>query len=207
MARPMRVHQNVGQVTFVTCDMVLGADETTPSLVRLLDRLEPETLAVDLTVEDLGSLGEDEIDDPFLRAHVEAVKEHAREDPLAPYDRLLQWAHDRDMDVHPLGSRSSVGLVKARRIKRTAKDTEAQNPADRAQAAADALFDDAQVGPLAKRRRSSLSDRLTGLLRQEPPRTLAAFTFPWGEMVSANVRRSLGLRRVDGEKQIGGWPE
>ncbi len=203
----MRVHQNVGQVTFVTCDMVLGGEGTASQLIQILDRLDPDTLAVDLTVEDLGRIGSSEMEDPFLKAHLEAVEEHAAEDPLEPYDRLLSWASEREMDVHPLGSRSSVGLVKARRIKRTATGTDAQGPEARAKAALDALLDDAQVGPLAKRRRRSLSERLTSLLRQEPPRTVAAFTYPWGEMISADVRRTLGLRRIEGEKRVGGWPD
>lgn len=203
----MHVHRSVGQVTFVTCDMVLGAPETVSEIEALLDELQPETVAVDLTVEDLGQLDEEEIADPFLTAHVAAVEEEAEGDVLAPYESLVAWAEANDAELHPLGARSSVGLVKARRIKRTAKKTEAEGFEPRARAAVDALLDDAQVGPLAKRRRSSLSDSLTSLLRREPPRTLAAFTFPWGEMVSADVRRTLGLRRMEGEQLAGGWPE
>jgi hypothetical protein len=206
MARAMRVHQSVGQVNFVTCDMVLGAEGEARQVEDLLDRLEPETLAVDLSVEDLGSLGDDEVDDPFLAAHTAAVEDQATEDPLAPYEAMLSWAGERDLEVHPVGSRSSVGIVKARRIKRTA-DTETEGIEDRHRDGLDALLDDAQVGPLARRRRESLADGLTNLLRREPPRTLAAFAFPWGEMVSADVRRELGLRRMEGEQVAGGWPE
>jgi hypothetical protein len=206
MARAMRVHQSVGQVNFVTCDMVLGAEGEARQVEDLLDRLEPETRAVDLSVEDLGSLGDDEVDDPFLAAHTAAVEDQATEDPLAPYEAMLSWAGERDLEVHPVGSRSSVGIVKARRIKRTA-DTETEGIEDRHRDGLDALLDDAQVGPLARRRRESLADGLTNLLRREPPRTLAAFAFPWGEMVSADVRRELGLRRMEGEQVAGGWPE
>lgn len=203
----MHVHRSVGQVTFVTCDMVLGAPGTVSQIKGLLERLEPETVAVDLSVEDLTGVEEGEIKDPFLVAHEAAVEEDAETPVLTPYKRVLAWADENDADLHPLGSRSSVGLVKARRIKRTAKKTEAEGFEQRARAAVDSLLDDAQVGPLAKRRRSSLAETLTSLLRQEPPRTLAVFTFPWGEMVSSDVRRTLGLRRMEGEQLAGGWPE
>lgn len=207
MAPAMHVHRSVGQVNFVTCDMVLGAADTAADLEDLLDRLEPQTLAVDMSVEDLGAVEDGEIDDPFLVAHVAAAEEFAEEDPLEPYRRLLAWADERDLEIHPLGSRSSVGLVKMRRIKRTAQKTETEDLEEVHRQGLDKLLDDAQVGPLAKRHRESLADGLISLLRREPPRTLAAFAFPWGEMVSADARRSLGLRRMEGEQVAGGWPE
>jgi hypothetical protein len=203
----MHVHRSVGQVTFVTCDMVLGAPDTISKVTDLVDRMDPETVAVDLTVDELNSLGGDEVEDPFLAAHVADVEEELDHHPLTVYQRIIDWTEDNDADLHPIGSRSSVGLSKARRIKRTVKRAEGANMEDRARAAVDALLDDAQVGPLTKRRRTSLGESLVSLLRREPPRTMAFFTFPWGEMVSADVRRELGLRRMEGEKMAGGWPD
>lgn len=207
----MHVHRSVGQVTFVTCEMVLGAPGEASEVDQLLDDLDPETVAVDITVEDLGHLGGEDVDDPFLAAHIATVEDEIEgevEDPvLEPYQRVVDWAEANDAELHPLGSRSSVGLVKARRIKRTATKAEAEGPEDRARAALDALMDDAQVGPLAQRRQTSLSESLTELLRREPPRMVAFFTFPWGEVISADVRRTLGLRRMEGEQLAGGWPD
>jgi len=203
----MHVHRSVGQVTFVTCDMVLGAPDTISSVTDLIDRMDPDTIALDLTVDDMTSLESDEVEDPFLAAHVADMEEEAEEPPLTVYQRIVDWAEDNDADLHPIGSRSSVGLSKARRIKRTVKRAEGANVEDRARAGVDALLDDAQVGPLTKRRQTSLVESLVSLLRREPPRTMAFFTFPWGEMVSADVRRELGLRRMEGEKMAGGWPD
>ncbi|PSG97926.1 hypothetical protein BRD56_03065 [Thermoplasmatales archaeon SW_10_69_26] len=203
----MHVHRSVGQVTFVTCDMVLGAPDTISSVTDLIDRMDPDTIALDLTVDDMTSLESDEVEDPFLAAHVADMEEEAEEPPLTVYQRIVNWAEDNDADLHPIGSRSSVGLSKARRIKRTVKRAEGANVEDRARAGVDALLDDAQVGPLTKRRQTSLVESLVSLLRREPPRTMAFFTFPWGEMVSADVRRELGLRRMEGEKMAGGWPD
>lgn len=203
----MHVHRSVGQVTFVTCDMVLGAPETTSSVTDLIERMQPETVAVDLTADDLTDLGGDEIDDPFLAAFAADVEEETESDPLTVYKRIVDWSQANEASLHPIGSRSSVGLSKARRIKRTVSRAEGANVEDRARAGVDALLDDAQVGPLTERRRTSLVESLVTLLRREPPRTLAFFTFPWGEMVSADVRRELGLRRMEGEQMAGGWPD
>lgn len=203
----MHVHRSVGQVTFVTCDMVLGAPGTIAEATDLIERMQPETVALDLTVDDMTSLASDEVEDPFLAAHVADVEEETEHPPLTVYQRLLDWAEANDTEVHPIGSRSSVGLSKARRIKRTVKRAEGPNVEDRARAGVDALLDDPQVGPLTKRRQTSLVESLVSLLRREPPRTMAFFTFPWGEMVSADVRRELGLRRMEGEKMAGGWPD
>lgn len=203
----MHVHRSVGQVTFVTCDMVLGAPGEASELKGILSRLEPETIAVDLSVEDLGEVVNGKVDDPFLAAQAEALEEDAETPVLLPYQRLLAWADDHDVDLHPIASRSSVGLVKARRIKRTVKRAEGAGPEEKARAALEDLGEDAQVGPLTERRRTSLAETLGNLLRREPPRTVAFFTFPWGEMVSADVRRSMGLRRVEGEQLAGGWPD
>jgi hypothetical protein len=200
----------VGQVTFVTCDMVLGAPGTVSELEDLLDRLDPATVAIDLTADDLDHLDGEGIEDPYLAAHlagVEDVENDLDVEPMSAYRRIVDWAEAEQANLQPLASRSSVGLVKARRIKRIVKRAEGSDPEDRARAAIDDLLDDPQIGPLTKRRRRSLSENLSSLLRREPPRTVAFFTFPWGEMVSADVRRELGLRRIEGEKMAGGWPD
>ncbi len=203
----MRVHRSVGHVNFVTAELVLGASGEPRALDALLERLEPSTVAVDLSIEDLGAIRKGEIDDPWIIGQAEAAEEHADHEVLDPYKRLIDWVGQNEADLQPMGSRTSVGLSKARRIKRTIKRVEADDDEQRARAAIQALMDDAQVGPLAERRRTTLAERLESLLRREPPRTLAVFTFPWGEMVSTDVRRAMGLRRMDGEQAEGGWPD
>lgn len=203
----MFVHRCVGEVTFVTIDMVLGQEGSAGSVRNLLARLEPDTIVVDLSVKDLERIPGDPPEGPFHEGLIEAVEPVADEPVLRGYETTIEWAADHRIELHPIGPVPRQGWIQARRIKKQMRGaSEADDLETRSRSAIQAAKEDDRIGPLATRHRQALAESLENILSQEPPRTVALFAFPWGEMVSSDVRRSMGLRRVEGEALSGGWP-
>lgn len=201
------VHRCVGDVTFVTVDIVLGQEGSSGNLRNLLARLDPDTLVIDLSVNDLEALPDGPPEGPFHQGLLEALEEVAAEPPLQSYATGMDWAADNGAELRPIGPLPRQGWIQARRIKKQMRDaSEAEEPETRARTAVQTAMKDDRIGPLADRHRQALAESLENVLAQEPPRTVALFAFPWGEMVSNDVRRSMGLRRVEGEALSGGWP-
>ena len=200
------VHRSVGKVNYVTCDVVMGQQGATGRLIQLLDRLDPDTLVLDLSVQDADGVARGKVDDPFLKGLAEAVEDVAEEPPLQPYEEVLAWATHNQAELRPVGPRSSFGWVQGRRVRKVLARVEQGDPEARARKGMKELLDDDVTQELAKRRRRDLADSLENVLNQEPPRTVAIFAFPWGEQVSSDVRRAMGLHRADGEQLAGGWP-
>ncbi len=201
------VHRCVGEVTFVTVDLVLGQEGSAGSARNLLARLAPDTLILDLSVKDLEGLPDAQPEGPFHQGLIEVLDPIAQEPPLRGYATAVDWATDHGVELRPIGPVPRQGWMQARRIKKQMQDaSEADDPETRARTAVQTAMKDDRIGPLAGRHREELASSLENVLAQEPPRTVALFAFPWGEMVSSDVRRSMGLRRVEGEALSGGWP-
>ncbi len=203
----MFVHRCVGEVTFVTVDMVLGQEGGAGNVRNLLARLEPDTIVVDLSVKDLEKIPGDPPEGPFHQGLLEALEPVAEEPLLRGYETAIEWAADHGIELHPIGPTPRQGWIQARRIKKQMQDaSDADDLETRSRSAVQAAKADDRIGPLATRHRQALAKSLETILVHEPPRTVALFAFPWGEMVSSDVRRSMGLRRVEGEALSGGWP-
>lgn len=203
----MFVHRCIGDVTFVTVDMVLGQQGTAGRVRNVLDRLDPDTLVVDLSANDLEGLEGEGPEGPFHIGLVEALEPVSDEPPLRPYEVSLDWAKGRGVELRPIGPLPRQGWIQERRIRKQMREaSDADDLETRARTAVQTVMKDDRVGPLATRHRQEMASSLENVLSQEPPRTVALFAFPWGEMVSSDVRRSMGLRRVEGEALSGGWP-
>lgn len=202
----MYVHRSVGQVSFVTCDVVLGGEGSASGLQEVLQRVKPETLAIDVSVEDLGSIPKGEFKDPFLNALAVACQLIGDEPAARPYEKALAWAGSHDCELRPIAPKVSIGLMNSRRMVRLIEKAEGETPESKSRHGYEVLLKDDRLGPLAERRTEALAESLTNVVREEPPRLLALFAFPWGEAASTEVRRALGLRRVDGHDGDGGWP-
>lgn len=203
----MYVHRSVGHVTYVTIDLVLGAEGTTALLEETLRRLEPATITLDLTVDDLGTVPNGEFKDTFLHSHALGVKLIEEEPAIQPYKRLLAWAKANQTDIRPIAPRMSLGVVQGRRMARLIERSDGDLPDARARSGYEALLKDSRVGPLTERRRDDMIESLQNVVEAEPPRLLVAMAYPWGETVSGQVRRRLGLQRVEGDALRGGWPD
>lgn len=202
----MRAHQTTGPIRYTTLDLVLGASDTLHHARTLLEQHQPDTIALDLTHHDLTN-PQHPTNDPILNAHAH-IAPPTDHPTFAPYHTLLDYAHEHDLPIHPLNPPTIANPLTKRRIKKTAQNARThQDPQQHHRTAANALLNDETTIPHAQKRRRQLATNLTNLLDQEPPRTLAAFTYPWGQMVSAQLRRELDLQRTPLGQAPGGWPE
>lgn len=203
----MPVTRSVGRYTFVTFDAVLGTIGSTARFDAVLHEVKPDTIAVDLPIKGLGDVQRGKAVDPFVNAAVRAVDAVAQEGVLLPYQRALEWARENDAEVKPIARDGELNLFGQWRLRGIAGKLAGAEP----QARLDALFRQASKdGRLAKpvtMRTAHLASSLAGVVRSETPRTLAVLTYPWGEVVTSQVRRELGLSRMEGERMVGGWPD